>query len=212
MKIGIKDDDDDQLLHNNNSLRRSHSSAGQDTAVGLEDVLVEVMDKLTGHKSNLQNIPIVGMGGFGKTTLARNIYINPVIVQHFDFRGWATISLEYNSKGSRESLSQMSENELGEKLSKSLFGKRYLIVLDDIWSIESWDKVKTFFPDSNDGSVIMFTTRLSNLASQLGGSYESLEISFLDEDKSWNLFCKSTFGEVSCPKELEGIGKKIVEN
>ncbi|GFP89223.1 disease resistance protein rpp13, partial [Phtheirospermum japonicum] len=77
---------------------RSHSSAGQDTAVGLEDVLVEVIDKLTGHQSNLQNILIVGMGGFGKTTLAINIYINPVIVQHFDFRGWATISLEYNSK------------------------------------------------------------------------------------------------------------------
>ncbi|GFQ08251.1 disease resistance protein rpp13 [Phtheirospermum japonicum] len=67
------------------------------------------------------------MGGIGKTTLARNIYINPVIVQHYDFRGWATISQEYNSKeillevllckttGSRESLSQMGEDELGEK-------------------------------------------------------------------------------------------------
>ncbi|GFQ02753.1 putative late blight resistance protein homolog r1b-12 [Phtheirospermum japonicum] len=228
-KTGIKDDDDDdddQLLRNNYSLRRSHSFAGQNTAVGLEDVLDELMDKLTGHQSNLRIIPIVGMGGIGKTTLARNIYVNPVIVQHFDFRGWATISQEYNSKeillevllclktmGSKESLSQMSEDELGEKLYKSLFGRRYLIVLDDIWSIEAWDRVKTFFPDnSNDGSAIMFTTRLSNLASQLSGSYNSLEMSFLDRGKSWNLFCKSTFGEESCPRELEDIGKMIVEN
>ncbi|GFP90323.1 putative late blight resistance protein homolog r1a-6 [Phtheirospermum japonicum] len=221
----IDDDDDDQLLHNNYSLRKSRSSTGKGNAVGLDDVLVEVMDKLTGHQSNLRIIPIVGMGGIGKTTLARNIYVNPVILQHFDFRCWATISQEYNSKeillevllcletsDSRESLSHMSDDELGNKLYKILFGRRYLIVLDDIWSIEAWDRVKTFFPDSNDGSAIIFTTRLSNLAFQLSDSDGSLEMSFLDEDKSWDLFCKSTFGEESCLLELEGIGKKIVEN
>ncbi|GFP93650.1 putative late blight resistance protein homolog r1a-6 [Phtheirospermum japonicum] len=222
-KTGIKgDDDDDQLLNNNYS---SQSSAGQDTPVGLEDTLLEVMNKLTAHQTKLRIIPIVGMGGIGKTTLARNIYVNPVIMQHFDLHGWATISQEYNSKEiilevllclktmeSRESLNEMSEDELGEKLYKSLFGRRYLIVLDDIWSIEAWDRVKTFFPNSNDGSAVMFTTRLSSLASQLSGSHDSLEMSFLDEDKSWNLFCKSTFGEESCPRELEDIGKKIVKN
>ncbi|GFQ02745.1 putative late blight resistance protein homolog r1a-6 [Phtheirospermum japonicum] len=222
-KAGIKGDDadDDQLLNNDYSLRRSHSSVGQDTSVGLEDVSVEVMDKLTGHQSNLRIIPIVGMGGIGKTTLARNVYVNPFIEQYFDFRGWATISQEYKSKEillevllclEGGSLSHMSEDELGNKLYKSLFGRRYLIVLDDIWSIEAWHKVKTFFPDNNNGSRIMVTTRLSNLASQLGGSDGSLEMSFLDEDKSWNLFCKSTFGEESCPGEFEGIGKNIVEN
>ncbi|GFQ05413.1 putative late blight resistance protein homolog r1b-14 [Phtheirospermum japonicum] len=72
----------------------------------------------------------------------------------------------------------MSEDELGDKLHKSLFSRRYLIVLDEIWSIESWDRVKTLFTNRNDGSAIMFTTRLSNLASQVGGYYGSLDMSF----------------------------------
>ncbi|GFP93648.1 putative late blight resistance protein homolog r1a-6 [Phtheirospermum japonicum] len=114
--------------------------------------------------------------------------------------------------GSTETLSQMSRDELGKKLYKSLFGRRYLIVLDDIWSSEAWDRVKTFFPNNNNGSRIMVTTRLSNVAFHLNGSCDILEMSFLDRDKSWNLFCKSTFGENNCPRELEDIGKTIVKN
>ncbi|GFQ04753.1 putative late blight resistance protein homolog r1a-6 [Phtheirospermum japonicum] len=196
----------------------------QNTTVGLDDIVIGVMDKLTGQQSNRQIIPIVGMGGIGKTTLARNIYVNPLIMQYFDFRGWATISQEYSirqilleivlcveSKEDKEILSQMSEHELGDKLYKSLFGRRYLIVMDDMWSIEAWDKVKTFFPNNNDGSAIMVTTRLSNLAFQLSGSC-GLEMSFLDNDTSWDLLCKIVFGEEGCPLELEETGKHIAKN
>ncbi|KAL8551054.1 hypothetical protein ACS0TY_000220 [Phlomoides rotata] len=107
---------------------------------------------------------------------------------------------------------KLSENELGERVHKKLWGRRYLIVMDDIWSIEPWDRVKLFFPDNNNGSRIMITTRLSNMAFDLSDS-QVIEIDFLDEDESWNLLCEIVFGKkLDCPSELENIGMEIARN
>ncbi|XP_057786737.1 putative late blight resistance protein homolog R1A-10 [Salvia miltiorrhiza] len=185
--------------------------------VGADDLKLQMMDKLTSDCRDLQIIPIVGMGGSGKTTLARNIYQERLIKEHFYVCGWATISQEYSI---REILIQVlgelineyskhsREDKLGEMLHKHLFGRKYLIVMDDMWSIEAWDRVMRYFPDNKNGSRIVITTRLANLAVELASS-NSLKMRFLDEADSWDLLSKIVFGEESCPLELEEIGKKI---
>ncbi|XP_042048575.1 putative late blight resistance protein homolog R1C-3 [Salvia splendens] len=198
---------------------RSTSTRKNVTMIGFDDVLLQMLDKVTGGGLNLQILPIVGMGGIGKTTLAQITYVSPLVHYHFDIRAWSTISQEYNA---REILGQvlgqvdkgnevdLSEDEQGLHLYQYLIGRRYFIVMDDMWNIEAWDQVRRFFPNNKNGSRIVVTTRLSNLASQFNYS-NGLHLKFLDEYASWDPFCKTVFGEEACPLELEDVGQKIVK-
>ncbi|XP_057770043.1 putative late blight resistance protein homolog R1A-10 [Salvia miltiorrhiza] len=197
----------------------SSSAVKESMMVGFDDVSLELLDRLTRGHRNRQIIPITGMGGIGKTTLARHIFEHPLVKHHFDICGWTTISQTYNVRETLRGLlcqvrgdsgGDLSEEDLGVELRKYLLCRRYLIILDDMWSVELWENMMVFFPDNNDGSRIIVTTRLSNLAAELTHS-NSICMRLLDDVSSWNLFSKTVFGDEGFPPQLEEIGKKIVE-
>ncbi|XP_057812502.1 putative late blight resistance protein homolog R1B-16 [Salvia miltiorrhiza] len=196
---------------------RSSSIPQQSSMVGADDLKRQMMDKLTSHCRDLQIIPIVGMGGSGKTTLARNIYEERLIKKHFHICAWVTISQEYTIREIFEAVlrqsnikvdDNLSEHELRYKLHQHLYHRRYLIIMDDMWSIDAWDRVRNYFPNDKNGSRIVVTTRLSDLASTLPNS-DIIEMKLLDEAESWELLSKTVFGKEGCALELEEIGKKI---
>ncbi|KAL0286688.1 UNVERIFIED_CONTAM: putative disease resistance RPP13-like protein 3 [Sesamum angustifolium] len=195
-------------------------SSDKNTMVGFDELLLQVVDELTRDESNLQILPIVGMGGIGKTTLAQNAFDHPYIVNRFDKRIWFTISqqysvreilLKYFFKDEKDfGTDQLGVAELGVRLHKLLCGERYLIIIDDIWSVKAWEDFMLYLPNNENGSRILVTTRLLDVARSLRFDNHYFKVNFLDEDKSWDLLCEKAFAQKSCPyPELEEIGRKI---
>ncbi|XP_060170441.1 putative late blight resistance protein homolog R1A-10 [Lycium barbarum] len=160
------------------------------------------------------------MGGIGKTTLAKLAYADPQIINRFDVRVWVTVSQEYYLRDlllgvlsciSNE-IKEETDDELMDMIYKKLKCQRYLIVMDDIWCNDVWDLMSRTFPDDNNGSRIILTSRLKDVARHADPDCPPLNMSLLNEDESWKLLTENVFGEKHvCPPKLEDIGKQVAQ-
>ncbi|KAL8557535.1 hypothetical protein ACS0TY_004829 [Phlomoides rotata] len=83
--------------------------------------------------------------------------------------------------------------------------------MDGILSTDAWDDVRNIFPDDKNGSRIMLTTRLSDVATYASSSSPLHQMKFMDGSHSWNLLKLKVFRnsqELEFP-ELEDMGKAI---
>ncbi|XP_019154254.1 PREDICTED: putative late blight resistance protein homolog R1A-10 [Ipomoea nil] len=214
----------DPERENNITVSKFSKSASkfENRMVGCDKLFKTILDKLTQQSAEqLQVVSIVGMGGIGKTTLAEKVYKDPSITSHFYKQAWVTISQEYTVgkmlgcligcvSESSDKQSSNDQGRLAETLRKRLKDQRYLIVIDDIWSKEAWDSVQRCFPDDNNGSRILLTSRLREVAEYASSGNSTINLSFLDANESWNLYC-NVFGQTKFLSVFEQIGREIVK-
>jgi len=198
--------------------------------VGIEQPKKQLCDLLFKDESNRAVISIYGMGGLGKTTIAKQVYDDPKVKKRFRIHAWVNLSQSFKmeellkdlveqihiliGKPVPEAVERMKSDKLKELIKDLLQRSRYLIVLDDVWHVNVWDAVRLALPNNDRGSRVMLTTRKKDIASyscaELGKDFH---LEFLPEQEAWSLFCRKTFqgNNNSCPPHLEEVCRNILK-
>ncbi|XP_050284792.1 putative disease resistance protein RGA3 [Quercus robur] len=199
----------------------THSFVPKEKVIGREDDREAIIDLLfdSNVEENVSVIPIVGIGGLGKTTLAQYVYNDEKVENYFELKMWVCISDVFELKIIIEKIignapGNLEMDELQRQLRQKIDQKKYLLVLDDVWNEDrgKWLNLIDILMGGSKGSKIIITTR-SRLVARITHTVSPYILKGLSEDRSWFLFEQVAFskGQVTNNSTLVTIGKEIVK-
>ncbi|KAG4123493.1 hypothetical protein ERO13_D11G330200v2 [Gossypium hirsutum] len=188
--------------------------------VGRHKEKTEMIEFLKGDNSNgVSVLSIVGMGGMGKTTLAQLVYNDATINQSFHHKAWVCVSVKFDAIAITKAILQSITSEscdysnldlLQVKLKEKLSGKRFLLVLDDIWNenYNDWTILRSPF---GAGTHIIVTTRLQ-IVSSIVDPLKAFHLDKLSDDDCLSIFTQQALKAKNFDGHLQfkEIGEKIV--
>ncbi|KAE8681857.1 hypothetical protein F3Y22_tig00111303pilonHSYRG00110 [Hibiscus syriacus] len=209
--------------------RQTHSFVGKEEIIGRDGdkaaLLKLLLEKEFQSEENVIIVPIVGIGGLGKTALAQFVYNHERVKDHFGLRMWVCVSDVFDVKtivaNIIKSVTHQAPNQnlemdqLQTQLRDKIDGKKYLLVLDDIWNEEGeqWFSLKKLLMGGTRGSRIIVTTR-SHRVAKVTSKCQPYVLEGLSDDDAWSLFKQIAFeqryADSTNPFFLE-IGTQILE-
>ncbi|KAI0519477.1 hypothetical protein KFK09_006925 [Dendrobium nobile] len=196
--------------------------------IGIEENRNLIENWLADNETSQYVIAVWGMAGVGKTTLATNVYNRQKKDDRFSSFAWISVTQTYNindllrniilelyegkMEATPQSFNTMDYRHLVQILQGFLHQKKYLIILDDIWSTEVWTYLKNAFLDCKLGSRLIITTRVYDVAINAASKSHIIELKPLQKDKAQMLFCHTVFGEgtIKYPHDLEELAQKFL--
>ncbi|GLT27853.1 hypothetical protein SLA2020_028240 [Shorea laevis] len=167
-------------------------------------------------------IPIVGMGGLGKTTLASLVYNDEKLEGVFEPKAWICVSNEFDAlRIAKSTLDQMNEicdskdpAIIQSKLKQMLSGKKFLLVLDDVWNenYHLWSTLEGLFMLGAPGSKIIVTTRNEKVAKIMRGDDWVYHLDLFPDNECLSLLARHALETENFDSygHLKGIGEEIV--
>ncbi|CAD7696575.1 unnamed protein product [Ostreobium quekettii] len=152
-------------------------------------------------------VALSGMGGIGKTTLARAVFNEASCSVEFDQVVWITVGKKPNReellkeiwrevKGSQD-VPHGHIDDSYQRFLHTLKTRCTLLVLDDVW--DAADVEKLLVTDSNEQSKVLMTTRNARVPRELGTNSAIFDVPMLDRKASEELFCRRMFGVGQVP-------------
>ncbi|XP_027337017.1 putative disease resistance protein RGA3 [Abrus precatorius] len=200
--------------------------ANVDNYIGLiDDSKKEIISLLRQPHENqkVSVIAIVGLGGLGKTALAQVVYSDWEVQTFFDMQIWVCVSDNFDVKTVLKKIlesitdfqrQEQSLEKLQKELRNRLSGKKYLLVLDDIWNErhDKWAELRKYLMCGAQDSKILVTTRSENVAKAMIAS-TSYPLKGLTDEASWSLLKNIAFDDDSkgVNQNLESVGKEIAK-
>ncbi|XP_047087728.1 putative disease resistance protein RGA3 isoform X3 [Lolium rigidum] len=182
----------------------------------------EIVRILLQSERKMTILPILGLGGMGKTTLAKLVF-NDSRMQYFERRAWVHVSQNFNlARIAKAVASQFQGTADGFDDLQSLYnqlenissGKKCLIVLDDLWEsdIELLRKMKLMLNCGKQRSMvkIIVTTRIEAIAQELSTA-SPYKLGPLSDDNCWTVFKQIAFQSTNEEDlyVLEAVGRDI---
>ncbi|OWM86979.1 disease resistance protein RGA2-like [Punica granatum] len=193
----------------------THSFILDQEIIGRDDSKREIVEVLLEKDAEeaVSVIPIVGIGGLGKTALAQCVFNDERIKSHFEERVWACVTDVFDAKAimrqiiGSEGKMEMEMEQLQNELRRRIDGKKYLLVLDDFWSEDrqKWLSLKTLLMGGARGSKILITTRLNLVAEITRTVLRLYFLRGLSEEMSQALFMRMAFRQGEDEKDPEFI-------
>ncbi|XP_014502938.1 putative disease resistance RPP13-like protein 1 [Vigna radiata var. radiata] len=187
-----------------------------------KEIIFNWLTSETDNHNHLSILSIVGMGGLGKTTLAQHVYNDSKMEAKFDIRAWVCVSDHFDvltvTKTILEAITKSKDDSrelemVHGRLKGEVSGKKFLLVLDDVWNErqEEWEAVRTPLSYGAPGSRILVTTRAERVASNMRSEVHRLKQ--LEEDECWKVFIKHALkgDDLKLNDEQKEIGRRIVE-
>jgi hypothetical protein len=206
-------------------MRETHYFVRAEDVIGREDDKKVIIERLldSNIEENVLVLPIVGIGGLGKTTLAQLVFNDEKIIKHFEPKLWVCISDDFDVKVIVGKILEFAKNEkqkdfkmstLIKNFQKEIDGKRYILVLDDMWEHDrkKWLSLENLLKGGARGSRILVTTHKMKVAKTVQ-TIEPHVLRDLNEDQSWSLFKQMAFENGQEPENLniKALGMKIIE-
>ncbi|KAH6828423.1 hypothetical protein C2S53_013824 [Perilla frutescens var. hirtella] len=170
------------------------------------------------ENSSIRILSIVGAGGLGKTTLAQLVFNDSRVKDFFDLKIWVCVSNPFDvvkiAQGIIDSIGKgriRKSNQLEATLTRLIeliSGKRFLLVLDDVWTEEheKWEPLKNALKCGGARSTILVTTRNEKVAKMMGTmNYDIYGLGLLSKEECWLLLDYIALSR----KEFEDVGRKI---